>query len=45
MDLSLKIVLLKGKKHADGTHPVQVQLYVPGEPTQRKRVYKCLESD
>jgi hypothetical protein len=45
MNLSLKLVLFKGKKLTDGSYPVQLQLHVPGESPQRKGIYKCKESD
>jgi integrase len=45
MNFSLKLTLFKGKKHADGTHPIQLQLHVTGEAPQRKGLYKCQEAD
>ncbi|QIL38167.1 hypothetical protein G7074_02075 [Pedobacter sp. HDW13] len=45
MEITLNLVMLKGRKNADGTYPIQLQLHVTGESPQRKGIYKCLESD
>lgn len=44
MNIKLNIVLFKGKKHADDTHPIQLQYEVNGIP-KRKTIHKCLEKD
>ncbi|AMR34122.1 hypothetical protein A0256_23070 [Mucilaginibacter sp. PAMC 26640] len=44
MSTNLKVRLFKGKTHADGTHPIQLQFYIDGK-LHRKGIYKCLESD
>lgn len=44
MKISLKLVLYKGKKYADGKHPVMLQYIINGK-AKRKVVYKCFEDD
>lgn len=44
MRISLKLVLYKGKKYADGKHPVMLQYIINGK-AKRKVVYKCFEDD
>lgn len=44
MSLSLKLILYKGKKYADGTHPVMLQ-YIINRKTKRKVIYKCKPGD
>lgn len=44
MSTNLKVRLFKGKTHADGTHPIQLQFYMNGK-LKRKGIYSCLEDD
>lgn len=45
MEATLNLVLFKGKTHADGTHPIQLQFKVPDMEPQRKGIYKCHKED
>ncbi|MBB6109694.1 Site-specific recombinase XerD [Mucilaginibacter lappiensis] len=44
MSINLKVRLFKGKTHADGTHPIQLQFYLNGK-VKKKGIYSCQESD
>lgn len=44
MSINLKIRLFKGKTHADGTHPIQLQFYLNGKE-KRKGIYNCYAKD
>lgn len=44
MRITLKLLLYKGKKYADGKHPVVLQ-YIINSKAKRKVVYKCFEQD
>ncbi|MBB6126984.1 tyrosine-type recombinase/integrase [Mucilaginibacter lappiensis] len=44
MSTNLKLRLFKGKTHADGTHPIQLQFYVNGKE-KRKGIYFCHAKD
>jgi integrase/recombinase XerD len=38
--ITVKIILFKGKTHADGTHPIMLEHYVNGKP-KRKVLHRC----
>jgi integrase/recombinase XerD len=44
MSIKLKVRLFKGKTHADGTHPIQLQFYLNGKE-KRKGIYFCKAKD
>ncbi|WP_419788601.1 Arm DNA-binding domain-containing protein [Mucilaginibacter sp. SP1R1] len=44
MSINLKLRLFKGKTHADGTHPIQLQFYLNGKE-KRKGIYFCHAKD
>ncbi len=45
MEITLNLVLFKGKKLAKDYYPIQLQFNVAGMSPQRKTIYKCREKD
>jgi integrase/recombinase XerD len=43
-NIRVRMVLFKGKTHADGTHPIQLQYYVDGK-SKRKTIATCMADD